>query len=92
MLSIWNSLSQSSSLIDVSVVFVALCFIAYVGCEEHFDNRDYKVLPNYQPRIQQTLNKQTLLFGKSEGVRCRQVDLYLHLLTSIFSRVGCGHS
>ena len=34
----------------------------------HHDNRDFDILPNYQPRGALTVNEQTLLFGTSPGV------------------------
>ncbi|KAF7323044.1 Actin cytoskeleton organization protein [Mycena chlorophos] len=33
----------------------------------HYDNRDFDILANYQPRISTSINDQTLLFGKPEG-------------------------
>ena len=34
----------------------------------HYDNRDFAIFPDYQPRTCQGLHEQTLLFGKPEGV------------------------
>jgi N-terminal acetyltransferase B complex non-catalytic subunit len=34
----------------------------------HHDNRDFDIIPNYQPRCGKTFGEQTLLFGKSERV------------------------
>ncbi|KAK0228730.1 actin cytoskeleton organization protein [Armillaria fumosa] len=53
--------------VSTDVIDMELIESKFIFDRQHFDNRDYKVLPNYQPRIQQTLNEQTLLFGKSEG-------------------------
>lgn len=36
----------------------------------HHDNRDFGMLPNYQPPCQPSLNDQTLMFGNSTGVSC----------------------
>lgn len=35
----------------------------------HHDNRDFAILPNYQPHSSQSFHEQTLLFKKSTGVR-----------------------
>lgn len=39
----------------------------------HHDNRDFEILPNYQPKNVEDFNTQTLLFGKSEGVSALQI-------------------
>lgn len=36
--------------------------------QDHHDNRDFTILPDYQPKSSPGLHKQTLLFGKPEGV------------------------
>ncbi|KAK0210940.1 actin cytoskeleton organization protein [Desarmillaria ectypa] len=54
--------------VSIDVIDMELIESKFIFDRQHFDNRDYKVLPNYQPRIQQTLNEQTLLFGKPEGL------------------------
>ncbi|KAF8921223.1 N-acetyltransferase B complex non catalytic subunit-domain-containing protein [Mucidula mucida] len=48
-------------LIDLKFIFDRGLF------QDHFDNRDFDVLPNYQPCSSPSLNEQTMLFGKSEG-------------------------
>ncbi|KAK0463946.1 actin cytoskeleton organization protein [Desarmillaria tabescens] len=53
--------------VSIDVIDMELIESKFIFDRQHFDNRDYNVLPNYQPRIQQSLNEQTLLFGKSEG-------------------------
>jgi hypothetical protein len=35
----------------------------------HHDNRDFGILPNYQPQWQATFFSQTELFHESQGVR-----------------------
>lgn len=37
-------------------------------CQAHYDNRDMKILLNYQPRIQGSFDEQTTLFGQHPGV------------------------
>lgn len=37
----------------------------------HHDNRDFDVMPNYQPLCQPSFEEQTRLFGQDAGVRPR---------------------
>lgn len=50
----------------------------------HHDNRDFNILPNYQPRIVPSFHQHTLLFKKSAGVHILVVRfqpwLTMHLL------------
>lgn len=39
-----------------------------IGNTAHHDNRDFVIIPNYQPHCKPTFNDQTLLFGTSTGV------------------------
>lgn len=39
-----------------------------IGDTAHHDNRDFVIIPNYQPHCKPTLNEQSLLFGTSTGV------------------------
>lgn len=41
---------------------------AHIHSLVHYDNRDFDILPNYQPRSQPSFGKQTTLFGKEPGV------------------------
>ena len=38
------------------------------GNTAHHDNRDFVIIPNYQPQCKPTFNEQSLLFGTSAGV------------------------
>ena len=40
----------------------------------HHDNRDFVILPNYQPACKPTFNEQSLMFGKSCGVSDTMFD------------------
>ena len=35
---------------------------------EHHDNRDFEILPNFQPRGEKTFDEKTLALGTSPGV------------------------
>lgn len=50
----------------------------------HHDNRDFSILANYQPKNVESLNIQTQLFGRSEGV-CRLQCLFFVYLCSPLS-------
>ncbi|KAJ7774915.1 actin cytoskeleton organization protein [Mycena metata] len=52
----------SSDIIDMELIELKFVFERL-----HRDNRDFEILPDYQPRSSQKFNEQTLLFGKSEG-------------------------
>ncbi|KAJ6596969.1 actin cytoskeleton organization protein [Mycena vulgaris] len=52
----------SSDIIDMELIELKFIFDRL-----HHDNRDFEILPDYQPRNSQKFNEQTLLFGKSEG-------------------------
>lgn len=56
------------------------CPVIHHHFAAHFDNRDFEILPNYQPKASQGLNEQTLLFGKPEGVRRARLFYYFFLL------------
>ncbi|KAJ3875923.1 actin cytoskeleton organization protein [Lentinula edodes] len=52
----------SSDIIDLELIELKFVFDRL-----HHDNRDFEILPNYQPKSVEDFNTQTLLFGKSEG-------------------------
>lgn len=54
----WSSFVSSRLCLSDSLAIAAL----------HHDNRDFAILPNYQPKGCKTLEQQTSLFGKSQGV------------------------
>ncbi|KIY72188.1 actin cytoskeleton organization protein [Cylindrobasidium torrendii FP15055 ss-10] len=54
--------------VSAEVVDMELIDFKFIFDRDHFDNRDFNPLPNYQPRQSPTLNEQTLLFGKSENL------------------------
>lgn len=45
----------------------------------HHDNRDFDIIPNFQPQCTASFGQQTLLFEKSTGVRmlssCRSISI-----------------
>ncbi|CAA7271640.1 unnamed protein product [Cyclocybe aegerita] len=49
------------------VIDMELIELKFIFDRTHYDNRDFKILPNYQPLSSPGLNEQTLLFGKNEG-------------------------
>ncbi|THU87266.1 hypothetical protein K435DRAFT_782074 [Dendrothele bispora CBS 962.96] len=52
----------SSDIIDMELIELKFIFD-----RQHHDNRDFDILPNYQPHSIDSLNKQTLLFDKADG-------------------------
>lgn len=52
----------NSDLIDMELIELKFVFDRF-----HHDNRDFGMLPNYQPACQPSLNDQTLMFGNSTG-------------------------
>ncbi|OAX41971.1 hypothetical protein K503DRAFT_427433 [Rhizopogon vinicolor AM-OR11-026] len=53
---------MNSDLIDMELIELKFVFNRF-----HHDNRDFGMLPNYQPPCQPSLNDQTLMFGNSTG-------------------------
>ncbi|KAF8910991.1 actin cytoskeleton organization protein [Gymnopilus junonius] len=52
----------NSDLIDMELIELKFIFDRI-----HYDNRDFAILPNYQPKLSEGLHNQTLLFSKPEG-------------------------
>ncbi|THG98979.1 hypothetical protein EW026_g3303 [Hermanssonia centrifuga] len=53
--------------ISAELVDVELVELKFIFDRLHYDNRDFDILPNYQPRSQPTFNEQTKMFGKIPG-------------------------
>ncbi|KIM49319.1 hypothetical protein M413DRAFT_438506 [Hebeloma cylindrosporum] len=64
----------SSDIIDMELIELKFIFDRI-----HYDNRDFAILPNYQPKISRDLNQQTLLFGKPEGHGWLQTFLKVYI-------------
>ncbi|KAJ3537583.1 hypothetical protein NM688_g6661 [Phlebia brevispora] len=60
----------TSDLVDMELIELKFIFDRL-----HFDNRDFDILPNYQPRIQPSFHEQTVLFGKPPGVTTMAIPL-----------------
>ncbi|KAF8636586.1 hypothetical protein AX17_003397 [Amanita inopinata Kibby_2008] len=52
----------SSDIIDMELIELKFIFD-----RTHYDNRDFGIIPNYQPQEGDAFNEQTLLFGKETG-------------------------
>ncbi|TFK42516.1 actin cytoskeleton organization protein [Crucibulum laeve] len=64
----------SSDIIDMELIE-----LKFLYDRTHHDNRDFNILVNYQPRISEGLNEQTLLFGKGEGLSWLRAFLRLYI-------------
>ncbi|KAF8965269.1 actin cytoskeleton organization protein [Flammula alnicola] len=53
--------------ITSDIIDMELIELKFIFDRTHYDNRDFAILPNYQPKNSQGLHEQTLLFGKPEG-------------------------
>ncbi|EGN93256.1 hypothetical protein SERLA73DRAFT_172175 [Serpula lacrymans var. lacrymans S7.3] len=51
--------------LEPNLIDSELVELKFVFDRVHHDNRDFEILPNYQPRSQPSYNEQTLLFGSS---------------------------
>lgn len=86
--------SITSDLVDLELVklkfifnrcmclVTGLTYILMLGTTVHHDNRDFDILPNFQPHSTPSFNEQTLLLGKSTGVQyiflvCQAVGLLI---------------
>ncbi|KDR81676.1 hypothetical protein GALMADRAFT_58678 [Galerina marginata CBS 339.88] len=65
----------SSDLVDMELIELKFIFD-----RTHYDNRDFAILPNYQPKVSQGLHEQTLLLGKPEG------DAWLSTFLKVYIR------
>ncbi|KAF9484719.1 hypothetical protein BDN70DRAFT_825243 [Pholiota conissans] len=54
-------------LISSDIIDMELIELKFIFDRTHFDNRDFSIIPNYQPKVSQGLDEQTLLFDKPEG-------------------------
>lgn len=54
-------------LISSDIIDMELIELKFIFDRTHHDNRDFQILPDYQPQGVETLNDQTLLFQKSSG-------------------------
>ncbi|KAF9013886.1 actin cytoskeleton organization protein [Cyathus striatus] len=53
--------------VNSDLVDMELIELKFLYDRIHYDNRDFEILPNYQPRVSKGFNEQTLLLGKSDG-------------------------
>lgn len=67
----------SSDLVDMELIELKFIFDRF-----HHDNRDFDVIPNYQPRCGPTFNEQTTLFDKSPG--SGWLSIFLKIYIKIF--------
>ncbi|KAL0946591.1 hypothetical protein HGRIS_012792 [Hohenbuehelia grisea] len=54
--------------ITSDIIDLELIELKFIFDRNHHDNRDFAIIPNYQPRSQLTFNEQTALFGKTDGL------------------------
>ncbi|KAJ3842483.1 actin cytoskeleton organization protein [Lentinula raphanica] len=72
--------------ISSDIVDLELIELKFIFDRSHHDNRDFQILPNYQPKHAQDFNDQTLLFGKSE--RHGWVRSFLKSYIKVFSQAS----
>lgn len=53
--------------ITSDIIDMELIELKFIFDRTHHDNRDFDILPSYQPRISPNLNELTLLLGRPEG-------------------------
>ncbi|KJA27088.1 hypothetical protein HYPSUDRAFT_35639 [Hypholoma sublateritium FD-334 SS-4] len=71
-------------LITSDLVDMELIELKFIFDRSHFDNRDFAILPNYQPKVSDGLDEQTRLFGKPEG--CEWLSAFLKAYIRIFQQ------
>ncbi|KAE9409642.1 actin cytoskeleton organization protein [Gymnopus androsaceus JB14] len=57
----------SHEAISSEVIDLELIELKFIFDRLHHDNRDFEILPNYQPKAVEDFNTQTLMFAKPEG-------------------------
>ncbi|KII88399.1 hypothetical protein PLICRDRAFT_54238 [Plicaturopsis crispa FD-325 SS-3] len=65
--------------VNTDLVDMELIELKFIFDRFHHDNRDFDILPNYQPRWQKSFNEQTLLFENSPGLGWLWVFLKLYI-------------
>ncbi|KAF7440734.1 hypothetical protein PC9H_001082 [Pleurotus ostreatus] len=53
--------------VNSDIMDLELIELKFIFDRNHHDNRDFQILPDYQPRIIPNFNDQTMLFGRGEG-------------------------
>jgi len=66
----------NSDLFDMELIELKFIFDRF-----HHDNRDFEILPNYQPRSGSSFSEQTLLLDKSQGFGWLSIFLKLYIRT-----------
>ncbi|THH20680.1 hypothetical protein EW146_g718 [Bondarzewia mesenterica] len=64
----------NSDLVDLELVELKFIFDRL-----HYDNRDFDILRNYQPRVQPSFNDQTTLLGKQPGLGWLWIFLKIYI-------------
>ncbi|KAG8217714.1 N-acetyltransferase B complex non catalytic subunit-domain-containing protein [Butyriboletus roseoflavus] len=54
--------------LNTDIIDMELIELKFMFDRAHHDNRDFVIIPNYQPHCKPTFNDQSLLFGTSTGV------------------------
>ncbi|KAF9535277.1 actin cytoskeleton organization protein [Crepidotus variabilis] len=65
--------------INSDIIDMELIELKFIFDRNHYDNRDFAIFPDYQPKIQPSLHEQTTLFGKSEGTGWLMTFLKLYI-------------
>ncbi|KAK7467226.1 mitochondrial distribution and morphology [Stygiomarasmius scandens] len=67
--------------ISNDIIDMELIELKFIFDRQHHDNRDFDILPNYQPHAIDSLNKLTLLFDKADGKSWLWTFLKLYIRT-----------
>ncbi|KAF4576791.1 hypothetical protein EYR36_004771 [Pleurotus pulmonarius] len=54
-------------IVNSDIMDLELIELKFIFDRNHHDNRDFQILPDYQPRSIPNFNDQTMLFGRGEG-------------------------
>ncbi|KAH0827176.1 N-acetyltransferase B complex non catalytic subunit-domain-containing protein [Lanmaoa asiatica] len=65
----WNTsaLRLTHEPLNTDIIDMELIELKFMFDRAHHDNRDFVIIPNYQPHCKPTFNDQSLLFGTSTG-------------------------
>ncbi|RDB21137.1 N-alpha-acetyltransferase 25, NatB auxiliary subunit [Hypsizygus marmoreus] len=65
--------------ITSDIIDMELIELKFIFDRTHHDNRDFDIIANYQPRALDSINTQTLLFGRKEGLGWLSTFLKLYI-------------
>ncbi|TCD64660.1 hypothetical protein EIP91_003821 [Steccherinum ochraceum] len=74
--------------VNADLVDMELIELKFIFDRVHYDNRDFDVTPNYQPRCSPSFSEQTLPFGKELSASAEWLSAFLKTYVKIFQQAS----